>query len=80
MHAPHGDRANVVNGAIKLLPFDFTKDLTPVVLAVEAPNIPVVNPSVGVARVPELIGLAKAKPGELTFGSAGVGTSAHVSG
>jgi len=75
-----GTVANVINGAIKPLPFDFAKDLAPVVLAAEAPNILVVNPSVGVRTVPELIALAKAKPGELTFGSAGVGTSPHVSG
>ncbi len=75
-----GTVANVINAAIKPLPFDFAKDLAPVVLAAEAPNILVVNPSVGVATVPELIALARAKPGELTFGSSGVGTSPHVSG
>jgi tripartite-type tricarboxylate transporter receptor subunit TctC len=75
-----GTVANVINAAIRPLPFDFARDLTPVVLAAEAPNILVVNPSVGVKTVPELIALAKAKPGELTFGSSGVGTSPHVSG
>lgn len=75
-----GTVANVINGAIRPLPFDFAKELTPVVLAAEAPNILVVNPSVGVRTVSELIALAKAKPGELTFGSSGVGTSPHVSG
>ena len=75
-----GTVANVINGAIKPLPFDFAKDLAPIVLAAEAPNILVVKPSLGVDTVPALIALAKAKPGELTFGSAGVGTSPHVSG
>lgn len=75
-----GTVANVINGAIKPLPFDFANDLTPVVLAAEAPNILVVKPSLGVDTVPALIALAKAKPGELMFGSAGVGTSPHVSG
>lgn len=75
-----GTVANVINGAIKPLSFDFAKDLAPIILATEAPNILVVNPSVGAGTVPALIALAKAKPGELTFGSAGVGTSPHVSG
>jgi tripartite-type tricarboxylate transporter receptor subunit TctC len=75
-----GTAANVINGAIRPLSFDFAKDLAPIVLTTEAPNILVVNPSVGASTVPALIALAKAKPGELTFGSAGVGTSPHVSG
>jgi tripartite-type tricarboxylate transporter receptor subunit TctC len=75
-----GTVANVINGTIRPLPFDFAKDLAPIVLATEAPNILVVNPSVGASTVPELIAHAKAKPGELTFGSSGVGTSPHVSG
>ena len=75
-----GTVADVINGAIKPLPFDFTKDLAPIVLAAEAPNILVVNPSLGVDTVAALIALATTKPGELTFGSAGVGTSPHVSG
>ena len=75
-----GTAANVINAAIRPLSFDFAKDLAPIVLTTEAPNILVVNPSVGASTVPALIALAKAKPGELTFGSAGVGTSPHVSG
>jgi tripartite-type tricarboxylate transporter receptor subunit TctC len=75
-----GTAANVINAAIRPLSFDFAKDLAPIVLTTEAPNILVVNPSVGASTVPSLIALAKAKPGELTFGSAGVGTSPHVSG
>lgn len=75
-----GTAANVISSAIKPLSFDFAKDLAPVVLVSQAPNILIVNPSVGVSTVPALIALARAKPGELTFGSAGVGTSPHVSG
>ncbi len=75
-----GTAANIISAAIKPPSFDFAKDLAPIVLTTEAPNILVVNPSVDAATVPALIALAKAKPGELTFGSAGVGTSPHVSG
>jgi tripartite-type tricarboxylate transporter receptor subunit TctC len=75
-----GTVANIINAAIKPLPFDFSKDFAPIVLVSEAPNILVVHPSLGVHTLSELIALAKAKPGELTFGSSGVGTSPHVSG
>jgi len=75
-----GSAASVINGAIKPLPFDFAKDLAPIALATQTPNILVVPPSLGMNSVKELIALAKARPGELVFGSSGVGTSPHVSG
>jgi tripartite-type tricarboxylate transporter receptor subunit TctC len=75
-----GTVANVINGAIKPLSFDFAKDLAPIALAAQSPNILVVHPSLGVTSVRELIALAKAKPGQLLFGSSGVGTAPHVSG
>ncbi len=75
-----GTAANVINGAIKPLSFDFGKDLAPIALATQSPNILVVHPSLGVSTVKELIALAKAKPGQLMFGSSGVGTAPHVSG
>jgi tripartite-type tricarboxylate transporter receptor subunit TctC len=75
-----GTAANVINGAIKPLPFDFAKDLAPIGLATQSPNILVVHPSLGVGSVKELIAMAKAKPDQLLFGSSGVGTAPHVSG
>jgi tripartite-type tricarboxylate transporter receptor subunit TctC len=75
-----GTAANVINGAIKPLPFDFAKDLAPIALATQSPNILVVHPSLGVGSVKELIAMAKAKPDQLLFGSSGVGTAPHVSG
>jgi tripartite-type tricarboxylate transporter receptor subunit TctC len=75
-----GTVANVINAAIKPLPFDFAKDLAPIGLASQSPNILVVPPSLGVGSVNELIAMAKAKPGQLLFGSSGVGTAPHVSG
>jgi len=75
-----GTVANVINRALKAPSFDFAKDLSPIALVSEAPNILIVHPSVGVGTVPELIAIAKAKPGQLLFGSSGVGTSPHVSG
>ncbi|HVY07232.1 MAG TPA: tripartite tricarboxylate transporter substrate binding protein [Burkholderiales bacterium] len=62
------------------LPFDAEKDLAPIVLVATLPNILVVNPSLPAKNVKELIALAKSKPGELAFASAGNGTSQHLSG
>jgi tripartite-type tricarboxylate transporter receptor subunit TctC len=62
------------------LSFDFAKDPAPVTLVASVPNALVAHPSLGVASVPELIALAKAKPEQIFFGSSGVGTSTHLSG
>ncbi len=62
------------------MPFDAAKDFAPVVLVATLPNLLVVNPSVLAKNVKELIALAKSKPGELAFASAGNGTSQHLSG
>ena len=61
-------------------PYDPVKDFVPVALVATMPNLLVVNPSVPARSVRELIALAKAKPGELAFASAGSGTSQHLSG
>jgi len=60
------------------LNFDFAKDLTPIVLVSTTANLLVVNPSLGVKNVQELIVLAKQKPDGLSFGSSGVGTGTHL--
>ncbi len=62
------------------LPYDPIKDFVAVTLVVKYINILVVNPNVPVKSVAELIALAKQKPGEVTFGSAGNGSSNHLSG
>ncbi len=68
-----------INAAITpRLNFDFVKDFAPIVLVSTIPNLLVVNPSLGVKTVPELIALAKAKPDSLSFGSSGVGTGTHL--
>ena len=72
--------ANAVNATLSIdVNFDFAKDLAPIALVATLPNILVVHPSLGVKSVQELIALAKSKPGQLSFGSAGVGTSTHLS-
>ena len=62
------------------MPYDANKDFAPIILIATLPNLLVVNPSTPVKNVKELIALAKAKPGELAFASAGNGTSQHLSG
>jgi len=59
---------------------DLAKELTPIALVATVPSILVVHPSLGVANVPELIELAKAKPDQLFFGSVGVGSPPHLAG
>jgi tripartite-type tricarboxylate transporter receptor subunit TctC len=60
-------------------PYDPRKDLTPVALIAKSGNVLVVNPSLPVKNVKDLIALAKARPGEMNFGSAGNGSSNHLS-
>ncbi len=61
------------------VPYDALRDFAPISQAVSGPNVLIVHPSVPARTVMELIALAKAKPGSLTFGSAGMGTSPHLS-
>ncbi len=60
------------------VPFDASKDLAPVSLAVTTPNVLVVHPSLPVNSVRDLIALAKAKPGQLNDAGANTGSSAHL--
>ena len=64
----------------KSMPYDSRKDLAPITLLAGVPNTLVVALDVPARNVAELVALAKAKPGELSYGSTGVGTSSHLSG
>jgi tripartite-type tricarboxylate transporter receptor subunit TctC len=64
----------------KKLPYDSERDLAPITLASTASQILVVNPSLPVNTVQDLIKLAQAKPGELNFGSSGNGGGPHLAG
>jgi tripartite-type tricarboxylate transporter receptor subunit TctC len=59
------------------LPYDTLKDLAPITMLAEQPNIIVVHPSVPAKSVRDLIALAKAKPGQIAYGSGGVGSNSH---
>lgn len=60
------------------LDFDPTKDFAPITLVAGVPHLLVVNPSLPVANVKELIELAKKKPGKLNYASAGIGSPFHI--
>ena len=62
------------------LPFDPIRDFTPVALVGESPNALVINTRVPAKSIKELIALAKARPGQLNYGSSGSGTTVHLSG
>src|SRR3954463_15234909 len=70
---------HVVNDVLyKDLPYDVLKDLAGVAPLVSLPNVMIVPPSLGAKTVAELVALAKAKPGEFNYGTAGVGSAAHI--
>jgi len=76
-----GTVANTINATLySKLPFDFARDFAPVALTTAAPNVLVLHPSVPAKSVKELIALAKSRPGQLNFASAGTGTAPHLSG
>ena len=69
-----------INPSIYKLRFDPIKDLGAIGLVAMVPNVLVVHPSVPARSVADFIAYARARPGELNFGSAGVGAPSHLSG
>ena len=62
------------------LTFDLNKQIAPVAGSASGPSVMVVNPSLPVTSVAEFIAYAKANPGKVNMGSAGVGTTSHMAG
>jgi len=62
------------------MPYDAQKDFAPITLVAITPNVLVVNPSLPVHSVRELIAYAKANPGKLSFGSGSTGSAGHLAG
>jgi tripartite-type tricarboxylate transporter receptor subunit TctC len=72
---------HVVNPSVfKSMPFDSLKDITPIMVVAATPFVLVVHPSVPAKDLKELLALAKAKPGDLNYGSSGNGTILHLAG
>ncbi len=70
----------VVNAYLYKLPYDLRSDLAPVIHISSVPAILAVHPGVAAQSVKELIALARQKPGELNYASAGIGGFGHISG
>lgn len=62
------------------MPYDAMKDLAPVAMVATGPNVLLVNPSLPVNNLQELIAYIKANPDKVSFASAGMGTSGHIAG
>jgi tripartite-type tricarboxylate transporter receptor subunit TctC len=84
--APDGNTVTMItaaipiNAALRPLPYDPVRDFAPIGMVGVSPYVLLVNPSVPVRTVKELIALARARPGALTFGSGGIGTPGHLAG
>lgn len=83
--APDGHTIGMIDAAFLInpsllskVPYETPKDFTPIGLIAIAPLLLVVHPSVPAKSVKELVGLAKAQPGKLVFGSAGNGSAVHL--
>jgi tripartite-type tricarboxylate transporter receptor subunit TctC len=70
--------SHVINPSLLATPYDAVKDFAPVGNLVATETLMVVNPAVPANSLQELIALAKAKPGQLNFGSSGSGTTNHL--
>ena len=73
--ATHG-----INPAVSKVSYDPVKDFEPIAQVAEAQGVLIVNPSLKAKNVAELVALAKAKPGSLSYASAGNGTAPHIAG
>ena len=72
--------AHTINPSLWKLRYDSNKDFTAIGMVAMVPNVLVIHPSVPGRSVKEFIANARAKPGNLTFGSSGTGSASHLSG
>jgi len=71
---------SIAPGLYKKLAYDFQRDFDPVALVASTPNVLIVNDKVPAKTVAELVAYIKANPGKVNFGSAGNGSTEHISG
>lgn len=76
-----GSMTHAVNVSLyRNLPYDLVRDFAPVTLLAVSPSVVVVHPSLPVKTIGDLVKLAKARPGEINYSSAGVGTATFLAG
>lgn len=75
-----GTPLTITQAAGKPMPYDVLKDFTPISLMVLQPNVLVVHPSVSAKNMTELLALARAQPGKLTYGVGSNGSAPHLAG
>ena len=78
--AGHANSNAIAPHVLQKIPFDPIADFTPITYIGYVPNVLVVHPSVPAKSVEELVALAKAKPGSMTYASSGVGSTQHLAG
>ena len=71
---------HAVNASIRKLPYDAIRDFTTISMVGSSPLVLAVHPSVPVKNVKELVALVKLRPGQLSYVSAGIGSSGHLGG
>ena len=73
--------AHAVNASLyRKLPYDTARDFAGITLVAESPNLLVATRSLGLRSVRELIDLARSKPGQINYGSGGIGSGTHMAG
>ena len=75
-----GSGFNMHPALVKNLPYDSLRDFTPLGLVVDVPQALVIHPSLPARNLKELMALARARPGQLNYGSSGPGTNSHLAG
>ena len=75
-----GNNQTIVPSVYRSVPYDLERDFAPVTLVAEIGNVLVIHPSVPAKSVSDLVAIAKAKPGQLNFGSGGTGGITHLAG
>ncbi len=68
-----------ISPSLNKLPYDITADLAPVTTLISGPMLVLTNPNGPIKSMADLVSAAKAKPGQLNFASAGVGSTTHLS-
>lgn len=76
----HSNSNAIAPFVLDKVPYDAAADFTPITYVGYVPNVLVVHPAVPARTVPELIALAKGKPGTYTYASSGVGSTQHLAG